>query len=121
MEDEACNPPHRVAQGIDDARHAKCVVTPNIVTADQLAVARRDDVREAMPATAKAALRKTIRLTLLRPARSVIEGVINVGDIYERGDVAPEASVETINFGRPIGSARMPRVMIEVLALRCRS
>ena len=90
------------------------VVTPNIVRPiDGLPSSRRDRAA-AMPAMAKAALRSTIRLTLLRPARSVIDGIIIMSETSTKGATSPEASVETIIFGRPIGSARMPRVMIEV-------
>jgi hypothetical protein len=67
-----------------------------------------------MPPSACAALASTCSLMRLMPCTSVTEYIMqmSLGPTY--GRVSPLAMVETITFGQPIGSARMPAVASEV-------
>jgi hypothetical protein len=56
------------------------VVTPNIVRPIDALPSSRGAGAAVIPTIAKAALRSTIRLTLLRPAKSVIDGIITMSD-----------------------------------------
>ena len=67
-----------------------------------------------MPAIAWAALCRITRLSRFSPARSVTAGIIAMSETSTKGATSPEASVETMSFGRPSGSRRMPAVTIEV-------
>ena len=91
------------------------VVTPNIVRP----IAGRSDALagtglRTIPAIALAALPRTWREIRFRPATSVTEYIIAMSAGPTYGATLPDATVETITFGRPTGSARIPGVMIAV-------
>ena len=65
-----------------------------------------------MPAIAAAAFARIRAETWLIPAMSTTEYVIVTSTAPTYGRVSPEASVETISFGTPTGSARIARVAI---------
>ena len=90
------------------------VVTPNMVRP----MAGLPPVKAAgvalIAVIASAARLSTTRLIRLRPARSVMAGIMMMSDTSTNADVSPEASVETMSFGTPSGRARMPAVAIDV-------
>ena len=61
----------------------------------------------AMPASAPAALVRIRAEILLMPAMSTTEYIIVTSTEPTYGLVSPEATVETISFGTPIGSWRI--------------
>ncbi len=67
-----------------------------------------------MPAIACAALPSTTRLIRFNPATSVTEYIMVMSPAPTNWLTSPAASVETISFGNPIGSLRIPAVTIEV-------
>ena len=66
-----------------------------------------------MPAIAAAALAMIRAETRLTPEMSTTEYIIVTSTAPTYGRVSPEASVETISFGTPTGSARIARVAID--------
>ena len=84
------------------------MVTPNIeAVISGFSSPSGGTVAFAMPASAPAALdmiRAEIRLT---PAMSTTEYIIVTSTEPTYGLVSPEATVETISFGTPIGSCRI--------------
>ena len=90
------------------------VVTPNMVRPTAIFVAGGSTSPPAlMPTMACAAFDRITRDIRLSPARSVIDGTMTTSLTPTYGATSPEASVDTMIFGRPIGSLRMPAVMIE--------
>ena len=67
-----------------------------------------------MPATASTALRKMVLEILFSPATSTMEGIMIISLVPTYWETFPEAIVETITLGTPIGSARMAGVTSEV-------
>jgi hypothetical protein len=50
----------------------------------------------------------------LSPATSTIEGIMTMSLVPTYCDTLPEAMVDTMTFGTPIGKARMPGVASDV-------
>ena len=85
-------------------------MTPNIVAATSgFAVERRARCASAMPAIAPAAFAMIRAETRLTPEMSTTEYIIVTSTAPTYGRVSPEATVETISFGTPTGSARIAR------------
>ena len=68
-----------------------------------------------MPTIAAAAFERIRAEMELMPATSTTDAIIAMSTAPTYGDTSPEATVETISFGSPIGSARMAAVAIVVL------
>ena len=66
-----------------------------------------------MPAIAPAALAMMRAETLFTPAMSTTEYIIVTSTAPTYGRVSPDATVETISFGTPTGSARIACVAID--------
>ena len=89
------------------------VVTPNIVApisgrSPSSGAGAFDHARDLPAAFAR--IRAEIRLT---PAMSTTEYIIDTSTAPTYGRVSPEATVETISFGTPTGSARIAKVTSE--------
>ena len=67
-----------------------------------------------IPAIVKIALRKIVFDTLLSPATSTIDGIIMISLVPTYCETFPDAIVETMTFGTPIGNARIAGVTREV-------
>ncbi|MNC28541.1 hypothetical protein D3C75_767510 [compost metagenome] len=63
---------------------------------------------------AKAALVKIFVEIEFSPATSTTDGIMTISLVPTYGAVFPEATVETITLGTPIGNARIPGVTSEV-------
>ena len=70
--------------------------------------------RPAIPATASTAFRKMVLEILFSPATSTMEGIMIISLVPTYWETLPEAMVETITLGTPMGSARMAGVTSEV-------
>src|ERR1700728_2878600 len=92
------------------------VVTPNMVAAIAGWSLMAAGSVVTMPQIAPAALLRILRETRFKPAMSTTEGIMQISFMPTYGLVSPEASVETINFGKPYGSARMAAVAMTVPA-----
>ena len=55
----------------------------------------------AMPCAAPAALASTLRMKAFRPRMSPTENIIVMSEMPTYGEVSPDATVETITFGKP--------------------
>ena len=89
------------------------VVTPNIVAPTSGFASSAGTVRPTMPAIAPAAFAMIRADTRLTPAMSTTEYIIVTSTAPTYGRVSPDATVETISFGTPTGSARIARVAID--------
>jgi hypothetical protein len=69
-----------------------------------------------MAQTAAAAFARIRRESRFNPAMSTTEYIIVMSLIPTYGRVSPEASVETMTFGKPTGNARMADVPMVVPA-----
>jgi hypothetical protein len=86
------------------------VVTPNIDAPISGRCSIAGTVACTMPAIAPAALVRIRAEIEFTPAMSTTEYIIVTSTAPTYGRVSPEARVETISFGTPTGSARMPVV-----------
>ena len=87
------------------------VVTPNIVAASRGLPPSGMSMRfSTMPATAFTALEKMRMEISLRPSASTTEGNMTTSLVPTYWETLPEAMVETITLGTPMGSARMAGV-----------
>lgn len=87
------------------------VVTPNIVAASRgLPLSGMSMRFSTMPATAFTALEKMRMEISLRPSASTTEGNMTTSLVPTYWETLPEAMVETITLGTPMGSARMAGV-----------
>ena len=92
-------------------RVTRGVVTPNIVNPIGGRSSRLAGIGLAtMPAIALAALPSTCREMRLRPATSVTEYIMAMSEGPTYGATFDDATVDTISFGTPTGSARMAGV-----------
>ena len=83
-------------------------MTPNIeATTIGRSSPRSGTVAFAIPASAPAALAMIRAETRLTPAMSTTEYIIVTSTEPTYGLVSPEATVETMSFGTPIGSSRI--------------
>ena len=89
------------------------VVTPNIVAPTSGFDSRAGTAAPAIPAIAPAAFAMIRADTELTPEMSTTEYIIVTSTAPTYGRVSPEATVETISFGTPTGSARIARVPME--------
>ena len=94
------------------------VVTPNMVAATRGFSSAVSGFRfpfiPTIPAMASTALRKMVLEILLSPATSTMEGIMMMSLVPTYWDTFPEAMVETMSFGTPMGRARMAGVARDV-------
>ena len=84
------------------------VVTPNIeATTIGFSSPSGGTVAPAIPASAPAAFAMILAETRFTPAMSTTEYIIVTSTEPTYGLVSPDATVETISFGTPIGSCRI--------------
>ena len=100
------------------ARSTHGVVTPNIVAATIGFVSSSSGVcsgsRLTMPAMARTAFWNMVFDILFNPATSTIDGIIIISLVPTYCATFPEAMVDTITLGTPIGSARIAGVTNDV-------